>query len=349
VLFKLQIIAWISIQAILSWHYGTLGQLEFYSNDQRFYARAITELATFQIEFSTDYLIGYLKLPYVAPASLLYLIGIHPILSCKIVSLGFLLLSTKTLIGCGVIPDTSRGQLKAAYLTGMFGVGIFFGSLAQRDIAIVYFVLIAVTNRPNSQSSLGLFCVYLLRPHLAVGLLFGIVVSRIFRSCQAYYLTVLPVLVVSAVLGHLGFAIGTILLDGQPIQLYGHRWGIFPIWRIVSNLIGFGFLTANPDTVPSTVPELLLIRIVFSEIVVVPILGILYLLRGPNVVEFFGRVSIVGILSGFVFYLGTVTVTDFNSLRQNLAFIVLLGAIVSQKSMADAGQNPQRQLASSGD
>lgn len=321
----LQITSWLLFNAFLFLRYGIYGQLDFYSNDQKFYVRTIEQLLDWRIEWSNDFLIEYLKIPFTMPSAVLATVGLHPVLAAKATALGYLLASNNLVLNSS--PMTRAPQFRQAYLGGLIAVGVFFASLAQRDTCLVFFTLLFVFGISNQTALISLLCVYMLRPHMAVALAIGFLISRISLKKRHYVATLVLLTVAAAVAGHLSFALGTIVMDGQPWQLYGHRWGIKPVLRIMSNTIGLGFLTSNPDTVRLAVPTLLVTRFVFFESLAVPALFIISLLfAGPSRDN--TRVTRVGLWFSFVFYLGIVTVTDFNSFRQNLPFVIAMGGFV---------------------
>jgi hypothetical protein len=321
----IQIALWTVFNTYLFFRYGIYGQLDFYSNDQKFYVRTTEQLLNWQFELSIDFLTEYLKLPFTMPSAVLAASGIHPVLAAKTTALGYLMASTHLVLKSSAM--THGARLAQAYLSGLIAIGVFFGSLAQRDTALVYFTLLFIFGKSRQTGLIGFVSVYMLRPHMAAALAIAYLISR-FPLKPRNYIRVLILLTVSAaVAGHLSFALGTIVMDGQPWQLYGHRWGIKPVMRIFTNVVGLGFLTSNPDTVPLTTSALFLTRLVFFESLVIPALFIVALLfAGPP--DDSTRISRVGLWFGFVFYLGIVTVTDFNSFRQNLPFVIGMGGFL---------------------
>jgi len=102
-----------------------------------------------------------------------------------------------------------------------------------------------------------------------------------------------------------------------------HRGGIEPITRIASNLVGLQFITAEESTVSFSISSLLLYRLVMSETVVIPVIFLLTAFLARRFSEL-GRIT----LWSYSIYLGLVTNTAFNSFRQNIPLMPIMGLVV---------------------
>jgi hydrogenase/urease accessory protein HupE len=104
----------------------------------------------------------------------------------------------------------------------------------------------------------------------------------------------------------------------------GHRWGIQPVVQVLSNLVGLQFLAVDEETRALSVLDLVTSRLALSETIVIPLtftLGAIVAFRTPTRRH-------VAVLVAFGFYVGLVTLTDFNSFRQNIPFMPTFGMLV---------------------
>jgi hypothetical protein len=95
--------------------------------------------------------------------------------------------------------------------------------------------------------------------------------------------------------------------------------------RVLSNLVGLQFLSVDESTRALSVVDLVTSRLALSETIVIPVLftlGALVVFRSPQRRH-------VAVIIAFGFYVGLVTLTDFNSFRQNIPFMPTFGMLVA--------------------
>jgi len=326
-LVQFQIVTWMIGVSLIAWRFNLVEQLNFYSNDQRYYHNIVEELTTKRF-LTSEYSIESLKLPFTGPAAVLSLLGLHPTLALKAVSLIYLLVLTNILFA-KFQPVKLRDQLKVSYLTGTAAIGIFFSSLALRETSMMFFAFQFMTAKRLTHSVLFLSLAYLLRPHLAAALLAGQIAASLwtyFRTCRS--------------LGHLGLLlfIPSLTLFGSLIFIY-QRSGtfigetsdsdFFELNRsvgIASNFVGLQFLTVPESTVNFSLFHLLLFRIPLSETLVIPtVFTVVSLVFAHRI-----RTGHLATLGAFLVYCSISTRTDFNSFRQNIPFVPLFGVAILQ-------------------
>ena len=100
--------------------------------------------------------------------------------------------------------------------------------------------------------------------------------------------------------------------------------GIAGTTQIASNFVGLQFLTQHESFVRLSISELLWLRLIFSDTVIVPLgFSIACVLTAHRMSE---RHKFA--LLSFTIYVSIVTNTDFNSFRQNIPFVPLLGVVI---------------------
>lgn len=320
----LYVAAWtVGVVAIRA-RYGVDGEILFYSNDQRHHrvvANAIVELG---ISSDWKYLVRSGRLAYTLPASLLQWVGFDTVLALKFVSLvSFLaaaVLVVRTFRECGV-----EDRAMHRYLTVFGPAGLFFTMLALRETMMLFLVTLFLVTTRRSFRLASLIGAVTLRPHLAVALIFGLLFARVslWVGRHAYYVALAMSLVVPAALGNIGYSIGSWLLDGGDLVLEKTTLSSGALTRILYNLAGLQFLAADASSTKLNVTDLIFVRIPFMETLLIPLLFTITLLSAP-------RLSLLRwqAFSAFSFYLGLVTVTDFNSFRQNLPFMAVFGLVI---------------------
>jgi hypothetical protein len=105
--------------------------------------------------------------------------------------------------------------------------------------------------------------------------------------------------------------------------VFGHQFGLRPVLRIASNYVGLQFLTAYETTIEFTLVQLLLGRLLFSETILIPLAFTLLVLTSRD-----ASPVMRWTLWSFAIYVGLVTNTDFNSLRQNVPLMPVMGFCV---------------------
>jgi hypothetical protein len=325
-LLRLQILVWGTGVIALALRFGLTEQLNFYSNDQRFYTSVVKELSTQRFSPDIDWWLYSAKLSYTLPASILTAIGFDPTLALKTISLTCLLLITRHVL----TQLDSRPLTRAAaslFLTACGGIGMLYSLLALRETMMMLLVTRFVTTTSPANRVLMLLLLFLLRPHLAAALLVAATIMMLWNQLQlrrdSTGLGHLGVIVTSSLFGNLLFSFGS-WTQGAAFQSAQGRWSISTATRIASNFVGLQFLTARSETIEFSVGALLLLRILFSETIIIPVLFTWVILVRPH----FATAKTRLVLVAFSIYVGLVTNTDFNSFRQNIPFMTVMGLAI---------------------
>jgi len=315
---------WLIAVCAIYFKYGN-NQAYFYSNDQYVHLEYIriyieNDGFNFQSIIPLRYLITY-------PTFLLSKIGFDEILVLKtiqIVSLiGIYFASKKVLLSKGLSLKLWHFAFIASPLM------IFFSVFALRDLTLALFAISYIFERRIQRRAFIIALVFLLKPHLAISLLFGtfaLALFRVVRTNLNYYVAFL-FLGFSYFLGAVSYSIGTYFKDGFypgfPRELFSQA----KISQLALNFSGLQFFSfVNDPTFPSvTTPThlLLLARIVLFDTFLIPLSFIfisVFLLRYLKNEAFL-------LISSFVFFLGLVSQTDFNSTRQNIPFLAVMGIV----------------------
>jgi hypothetical protein len=101
-------------------------------------------------------------------------------------------------------------------------------------------------------------------------------------------------------------------------------WGIAQATRVASNFVGLQFLTAREETVEFSIARLLLLRIVLNETIIIPMAFIAICLFASRRLNDRDRFALLA----FTIYASVVIGTDFNSFRQNIPFMPLMGLTI---------------------
>ena len=322
---QLQILGWMFLTTVIALQFGLIEQQNFYSNDQRLHVDLVKVLLATGLPFDLDWWLTGARIPYAFPAILITAIGIEPILALKFVSL-LALLATTSLIQ-RLMPTASKREVTAAaFLSATALIGIFFASLGLRDTAMMFFVLWFFTSSSTATKVSALIGLGLLRPHLAAAVLIGSLVAlslhKLRRDSVASSLRNFAYLASAPILGYYVYALGMQFQSGIS-GVFGHTWGISPVLRIASNFVGLQFLTVRESTVEFSTTSLLLLRLLLSETIIIPLLF-------TTVVILTRRHSLLmqSVMWSFGIYVGIVTNTDFNSFRQNIPFMPVMGLVV---------------------
>jgi len=322
---QLQILGWMFLTTVIALRYGLLEQQNFYSNDQRYYADIVNEILDTGLTLDLDWWLTTARIPYVLPSTIFAAIGIEPLLALKFVSLLALLATTS--LTQRVVRTTSTGDVViTSYLSATALIGVFFASLGLRETTMMLFVLWFFT-RPTTVVKLGaLLGLGLLRPHLAaavlIGSLAGLALHKLRRDSTATPLTNFAYLTAALGIGYYVYSSGLQFQSGMG-GVFGHTWGVSPVLRIASNFVGLQFLTVRESTVAFSTTSLLLLRLLLSETVIIPLLF-------TTAVILTRRYSLLmqSVTWSFGIYIGIATNTDFNSFRQNIPFMPVMGLVV---------------------
>jgi len=335
-LIRVQVVCWFIGVTLIAYKFGISGQLTFYSNDQVQYVETVSQLSAGVLSPDLDsWLTGY-RLPFTLPATVLAIGGVENSLALKTTALFYLVLVTDR---CFTIMDCSdvRSGLRVIYLSASSAVGVWFSVLALRETAMMYFTITFFTIRSPTKRALALLLLYQLRPHLAAAIFVGFslcaLASNLLRNRGPSGFRNLGILIAGPLLGHGLYTIGVWEASGTLAVITRH-WNLDEVMRVSSNFFGLQFITASPDTVTLSIKSLLASRLLFSETILIPTLATISYLLLPRQ---FGIKSHMVMLS-FATYVGLVTNTDFNSFRQNLPFMPVLGLLIMfSLDMSDEG------------
>jgi hypothetical protein len=322
---RLQVVVWlVGVNAIML-RFGLVEQMDFYSNDQSFYSGVVESFSSTGIPWDVDVWLGR-KLPYTVAALSLAAIGIHPTLALKTVSLICLIALSRRLLS-DARSETLKDQAVTLWLTACGLIGTFFSLLALRETMMMYFVYRFAADRSTGIRLFSLVVLYLLRPHLAAAVFAAEAVMlawRWVRGKREFGAAESPMLI------SFGVILGTTLFSwgvgnyAQVLTPFSGGWGIAQATRVASNFVGLQFLTVREETVEFSIARLLLLRIVLNETIVIPMAFIAICLFASRWLNDRDRFALLA----FTIYASVVTGTDFNSFRQNIPFMPLLGLTI---------------------
>lgn len=321
---RLQVAIWAVVVAAIYLRYGKLDQLTFYSNDQQHHAGLVDRLLAEGLPTNPQWWLMSGRVPFVLPATLLAVAGLNTVLSLKVVSLASYLYLTQILLRT-LAPSNHSKMLWYVYFCSLGLVGVFFSSLALRETSIMLGATLFVLNKSPHIRGISLVALVLLRPHLAAALTIGWIIADVLRALGQTRWTPFRAgfsIVAGAFIGYLLFSFGLALGFGHSGTVQ-HQWGREPVQRIASNFLGLQFLTAPESSVPLSVVSLARLRILLSETLVIPTVFLATCLLSARLSQL-GRM----VLWSFAIYLGLVTNTEFNSFRQNIPFMPLMGLVI---------------------
>lgn len=322
---RFQVVVWTLGVTAIAWRFGPVDQLSFYSNDQIYYSDIVQSLSVAGIPWDVDVWLGS-KIPYTVAALPLALAGVHPTLALKAVSLVCLVVLTRSVFDANR-SRTHKDQIVTLWLTACGSIGTFFSLLALRETMMMLFVYRFANSKSLATRGVSLIALYLLRPHLAAAVFAAEVVMVVWRLVLgrlSFGAAETPSLIA------VGVILGTTLFSwavGGSSNLrtpFSGDWGIPQAIRVSSNFVGLQFLAVREETVEFSITRLLLLRLVLNETIVIPVaftVVCLFLYRQLN-----DRARFT--LLAFTIYSSVVIATDFNSFRQNIPFMPLMGLVV---------------------
>jgi hypothetical protein len=314
--------SWFIGVSIIFWRYGVVGQNDFYQNDQRFHWEIVTQRISSDLNGSF-YQLNTLRVPYTLPAFVLAKIGFDATLSLKFVSL-CCALANVALVRKFIVQNGRQWSVFAFWLVA--GPMItFFSMLALRETMMLLCVSYLFLRSSINGKIISLIALVVLRPHLAaavaIGLVWGHVLKRIPE--RTHLTAVILTAVVPIYLGIVGFPLGQMLLSQRPFNLDNGLFLREQFVQVFSAFVGLQFVTVAYQTVEFSTYSLILVRAIFPEIVLIPLLFVASsLFYSPKLagIKF-------GALASFVFFTSVSTGTEFLSVRQSLPFMTTLGAI----------------------
>lgn len=308
--------AWVFGVSAIFLLFGADGQLTFYSNDQEIHLFLLEKIEWGGRPLSVRDLLDR-RYGYVGPAYLISQFGFDPVLALKFVSLvGYLL--TWTIVR-GFLARTKNDRTALIMLISCGPATFLFSLLALRETVLAAALTHVVLGKNLALRIGAIAFMGILRPHLAVaavaGYLVWIVVLRIPRQLHALRLigtTLLP-LVASSML----FSFGLVALYRAQFAFRGWIFSRDVASKTLNNFFGTQFFAANLDAIERNLLELILTRLIVLDTLLIPtIFTVLLFVPALRFLEY--RLLVASMLS---FYVGVKTLTEFDSFRQNLAFI----------------------------
>lgn len=311
---------WLTGVSLIYWNYGPVGQWFFYQNDQYFHSKIVSEGFGPDFNLTFDRL-NFYRFPYTAPSFLLSRIGVDPTLALKFTSL-VCAISAIWLIETMLRERGVRYSFISFWLTAS-PILVFFSVLALRETMMALCVTYLFLGKSHPRKAISLLVLVILRPHLAAALVVGFAWGWIgSRLPNRWYLpTVLATAVVPIFLGTIGFSLGNYIIYQLPLRLYQDLFHQEQIVRVFSAFIGLQFLTVAYQTVEFTTRSLLLIRVAFPEIVLVPLFfTVSCFIYTPRTTRL--KLSV---LASFVFFMAVSSGTEYLSVRQTLPIMPIMG------------------------
>jgi len=322
---RLQVMIWALGVAVIASRFGLVEQSSFYSNDQTYYSDLVDSFSIAGIPWDVDVWLSS-KTPYTVAALPLALAGVHPTLALKSVSLVCLLALTRSVLNADS-PTTLKNHIVTLWLTACGAIGTFFSLLALRETMMMLFVYRFATSQSLATRGVSLIALYLLRPHLAAAVFTAeavMVAWRLVRVRVSLGTAETPSLIaIGVILGTALFSWGTFGSSNLRTPFTG-GWGIPQAIRVASNFIGLQFLTVREETVEFSITYLLLLRLVLNETILIPAAFTVVSLFFSHLLNDRARFTLLA----FTIYSSVVIGTDFNSFRQNIPFMPLMGLVV---------------------
>jgi hypothetical protein len=300
------------------------GQVLFYSNDQLFHQNIVEYYLP--IEGVRIREIISLRYLLTVPVYLVSLLGFNAMLIFKFLQLSALLL----------VYNRSQKFMSEHFLTIRFWqlpliagpLLVFMSLLSLRDVLLAYFALVFVSSSDRNSRILGLGGAFLLRPHLAVALAFGFILSYFYSKWKPKLqgLALSSIALLSYATGTIAYWIGAVIQKGVNFDTPKTTFTQLKFFQLAANFFGLQFLTLNdPDNqiVDASTFSLLLSRLVFSETILIPMLFLIAVFRHP---DFLTKQKTLTLLAFFFFY-GVVSQTSYNSTRQNIPFLICMGLL----------------------
>ena len=311
---------WTVAVIAIRFKYGT-DQDTFYSNDQETQLWLVEKLIRHGISLTPNAAISDRYL-VVIPVRMLDLFGIDQLLAFKFlqaISLSYIYkLCSDFLVREGITVKLWHAIFFAGPLF------IFLSTIGLRDLEIALFATYFFIGRSTSLKLVSLVATLLLRPHLALALIFGWVVANYLQKFQPkrIYFAIIGLVMGAFALGGYGYSAGSFLKYQNDI-LMPRVFEQIVWWRFFSNLVGLQFLTFTDFEVKMPVSQLIALRLFFVDTFAIPLLFVFTLFATSSKFS----VMRIQVFVSFAFFLGLVAQTNFNSSRQNLPFLSAMGVL----------------------
>lgn len=299
-------------------------QVLFYSNDQLFHRGVIEYYLPIEgIQFGEVISLRYLL---TVPVYLVSSLGFNSMLLVKFIQLCALLLVYKRSHAFMVQQSLKIRLWQLPLIAGP--ILMFMSLLSLRDVILAYFSLLFVTSNDYKIRLIGLCGAFLLRPHLAVALSFGFILSDVYSRWKPKFqgLALSACALLSYGVGTIAYWVGAVVQKGAGFETPSTVFSQFKFSQLAANFFGLQFLALNnPDSsiVAASTSVLIVSRIVFFDTLFIPVLFLTGLYRHP---EFLTKQKFLT-LQAFIFFYGIVSQTSFNSTRQNIPFLACMGLL----------------------
>lgn len=202
---------------------------------------------------------------------------------------------------------------------------IFMSTLALRDLAIGFFTLLLVLESKPTTRICGLIGTFLLRPHLAVALLVGYIVSQIYNYIRPkfFLVSIFFLTIVIYWIGAISYFLGSTIQTGTPIGSPVKVFTQYKFTRMAANMLGIQFMTLDEKVVDASTLILILSRLIFIDTWLIPALFLVFLVQQSKQ---FTHLRIQ-IYFAFIFFYGLTSQTSWNSSRQNIPFLISMGLL----------------------
>jgi len=318
-------------------------QAIFYSSDQVDQFRSILSIQRDGVELTLDAFIGRRYLISI-PASWLVDVGVEPLLAYKFLQ-G---MSVLALLAVATYWSRLQGlDLRPWHFLLVAGPSLLLNSvLALRDSVLAAAVATLLFGRSTLIRAIGLFVVFGLRPQLGVAIILGFFLAWLTPRLRRPVATAL-VAIGCYVLGGVVFDIANTFLvrsrDWTTLFLLSQAG----IWRLLRSFVGLQFLSVNPDTVNLDFGTLLLLRLVFIDTWLAPLMFVVVVLLFSSSARY--SVSGRGTLYAFCVYIGIASQTDFTSSRQSLPFFAVFALLAlrdwkAEQQLVSQGEHSTRNI-----
>ena len=302
--------------------YG-LTQTTLYSNDQEVHLRILEQyLPQEGVVFGFEEIVSQRYLVSL-PVYFLSKVGLNGILLFKFQQLIYLILIY--LFGRRFL---ERNSVRVQWWHLAFFCGpimIFMSTLALRDLAIGFFTLLLVLEPSPVAKLYGFGGTLLLRPHLAVALLVGYLVSRIYAyiSPRIYYASLFFITIAIYWFGTISYFLGSSIQTGTPIGNPINVFTRYKFVRLAANMLGIQFLTLDESVVDASTSTLFLSRLIFIDTWLIPLLFMVLLIQQSKHLTKLR----IQMFYAFIFFYGLTSQTPWNSSRQNIPFLITMGLL----------------------
>jgi len=316
------VVFWLLSVVLIYARFGT-EQVFLYSNDQEIHLLILEQyLPNEGIPFNFEKLIAWRYL-VTLPVYFFSLFGLNSVLLLKLQQLVYLIFTYK--LGHNFL---IRHNIKPkVWHVGLFvgPIMIFMSTLALRDLAIGFFTALFIIHPHQNQKFIGIIGTFLLRPHLAVALVIGYIVSQIYSYIRPkFYLVSIFILTIAIYwFGTISYFLGSSIQTGTPIGNPINVFTQYKFTRMAANMLGIQFLTLDESVVDASTLTLFLSRLVFIDTWLIPALFLVFLVQQS---KHFTQLR-TQIFFAFIFFYGLTSQTNWNSSRQNIPFLISMGLL----------------------